>query len=173
MISTKAKSELRDSLIAVWRKKNNERHRLVGLLNTKINTLKQTKTDLTISYATASPTMKVDIEAEIDRVRAEINDHEQRKQLLLQDDKEIEKFVRFAFNYLNDLPLEWWSLEPEQRDWCQKIIFPGEIIVHPDYEIGTNKLSPIFTLGNIKSSPKTANNVLLVEMPGTAPGSEK
>ena len=172
IMSQPNRDKLRDSLIAIWRQKNNDRHRLAAALSTKITDLNNLKSSLTVSYATASETMKPDIEAEVERIRNEINDHEERRQDLLQDDREIEKFITFAFQYLDKLCSDWWSLEPEPRTWCQKIIFPGEIIVYPDYKIGTNKLSPIFTLQNAKSSPKTAQNAHMVELPGTAPGSD-
>ena len=172
-LSSEAKAELRNALVFVWRKKNNNRQHLITSLNTKITSLKQRKSNLVQSYTTASDAMKVDIESEIELVRGQIDDCERRRQSLLQDDREIEKFINFAFNYLDKLCTEWWSLEPEQRTWCQKIVFPGEIIVYPDYKIGTTKLSPIFTLQNAKSSPKTAQNAHMVELRGTAPRSEK
>ena len=172
-LSQAAREGLRSALVAMWRQKNNDRQRLIVSLNTKITSLNDMKSKLTISYATASDTMQADLENEIDRIRGEINDCEEQKHNLLQDDREIERFINFAFEYLDKLCNDWWSLEPEPRTWCQKIIFPGEIIVYPDYKIGTNKLSPIFTLQNAKSSPKTAQNPTMVELAGTAPGSKR
>ena len=167
------RDKLRDALIMVWRQKNNDRHKLAAALSTKITDLNKLKSQLTLSYATADETMRAEIEEEVKRVKGEINDHEEQRQDLLQDDREIEKFITFAFQYLDKLCSNWWSLEQEPREWCQKIIFPGEIIVYPDYKIGTNQLSPIFTLQNAKSSPKTAQNAHMVELPGTAPGSKR
>lgn len=72
-LTSEAKTQLRDALVLVWRKKNNDRQHLISALNTKIIDLKKQKSNLVLSYSTANNAMKLDIEIEIESLREEID----------------------------------------------------------------------------------------------------
>lgn len=167
------KSEFIEALETVWQQKQQDKLQDIAALEKELAQLQDTKSKLVVEFATTEPSLKEDLKLEIENIKQKIVDTEIEITNLSELDKDLVQFVDFGMNYSDELANDWWDLDYEDRLWCQKLILPGGITFNSQKKVGTPEISLIYRLAANKKSHDVAQNAHLVEMPGTAPGSEK
>ncbi|GAC1391545.1 MAG: hypothetical protein NVSMB46_04470 [Candidatus Saccharimonadales bacterium] len=168
--SQNALKELGDALDKVWR--NNEAYRLQRSkeLSERKAGLQQRKSEL-ITTIVAYPDIADDIKEEIVKVKASIAEADLQIAESDNMDDDYREFVTYALNYSENLRSKWWELPKDSLEKCKQLLFSDEILVAQDGKVYTPALSPIYTLLDNKKAPESPSDALMVELPGTAPGS--
>ena len=126
-----------------------------------------------IHSLSVNPDFSEDTKEEIIKIKAEIVEIDIQIAKDNSVDEEFAEFANFALDYTEDLRKKWWNLPGEKLNECKHLIFRNKIIVQPNGNVYTPDLSYIYTLENENDDPKVTENQNMVELPGTAPGSEK
>ncbi len=172
-LSDDDKSELLKALAIVWKEKEGDKTEAITSLTRRKIKLEEHKSKLVTTLVVADEDLKEDIQVEIRKTKYDVREIEDMIVQLSQADEGMIEFTKFALDYSDRLIENWWSLNKEELEWCQKIVFPGEIFLYEDGNFGTNELSPIYSLASNKKDLAKGPLLSMVEMPGTAPGSEK
>lgn len=164
-------AKLTKALIQVWDKKNVERSVTVRSMQQVIDKLSEQKASLVVAYATAPEAIQPDLATQIQNIKTDIQWRTEQMVELQQGDKELRRFIAFAFDYLSNMSAKWWNLDREEMQWCQKIFFPGEIMVYAGGKVGTTEISPIFRLLGKEKDLGKVSLTYMVELAGIAPAS--
>lgn len=77
---------------------------------------------------------------------------------------EIQRFVDFAFGFINNLVHNILSLPPKEMQLCKQLLFPDGFCVDNDGNVYTTKISPIYRLRQFKKDSSESSNSLMVRM---------
>jgi DNA invertase Pin-like site-specific DNA recombinase len=170
-LSVVGNKKLKEAITTVWSKKEGHRIKLISQLENQKSILISKKGDL-ISTLSANPDLSEDIKTEINKVKDDITDIEQHILDNSQVDSEFTEFIRFSFDYTEQLRTNWWNLSIEKQIECKDLLFQNEIIVSAAGKVYTPRISPIYTLESTKKAPEYASDAHMVELVGTAPTSD-
>lgn len=166
-----AYNAFRAALTEVWERKQQSNISTIKSQLKRLNELKETKSKLVLALATSDLRYRSDIEDELDTIKAKINDLESNIKELSNIHNDLIEFIEFGITYTNRLSTDWWKLSHEERVRCQLLLFPGGISFNSEKKVGTNQLSPIYSLKPNKKDLSNNEKSLLVELRGNAPRS--
>src|SRR5207253_511563 len=100
----------------------------------------------------ANPELAEDIKISIEKVKHEIS--EAKKDALEAQDfeKDFIEFIGFAFDFLDNLPNKWWSLDKQTMKICKQIVFPSGIQLLPNKKVYIPEISPIYRGSQYKTA---------------------
>ena len=162
------------AMIKVWKMQRGSVTERLRTLEVRRQTIEQKMQEITESYAVETDLLiKGNLKKLITGYGAEINALE--KDIVGTRDVELESedFVKFAIEYMTNLADNWWSLSYENRKRGEQILFNGKIYANNKAVVHTPNLSTIYRLGANKKDQNMVSLANMVELPGTAPGSEK
>ncbi len=77
---------------------------------------------------------------------------------------ESQRFIDFAFDFINNLVHSILSLPPKEMQLCKQLLFPDGFCVDNDGNVYTTKISPIYRLRQFKKDSHESSNSLVVRM---------
>jgi DNA invertase Pin-like site-specific DNA recombinase len=172
-LANEDKELLLEALKTVWKEKEGDQAHAIASLQRKKIELEEHKRKLVSTLVAVDSDIAEDIQTEIRNAKDAVREIDEQVKQLQETDEDMLEFTKFALDYADKLLDNFWSLQKEDLLWCQKIVFPGEIILYKNGIFGTNELSPIYRLARTKKDLLKGPLFAMVEMPGTAPGSEK
>lgn len=122
------KSELKEAMRIVWKRRNADSGQLAARLQQKLNILTEEKDNLVRSIG-SNPSLAEDIADSVKKIKSEITDIKKELQTASNPDKDFNAFVDFSLDYVDDLNANWWDLTPDRRERCKQLTFPGSIYV--------------------------------------------
>jgi hypothetical protein len=164
-------NEFVEALKTVWRQKQSDKLNSAKLLSGQIKKLEKIKSGLVVSMASESAEYTSDIRQELDKTKVQIAELQVKLSDSSRLDDDLVDFVKFGLDYGEKLKHDWWSLEHEDRQRCQQLLFPGGITISANGKVSTHGISPIYRLATNKKDLRNARKSLLVELVGTAPTS--
>ncbi len=167
----KQQSAFIEALEIVWKEKQSATLKEIKSLKKQVATLEEEKSSLVREMARANHEYKQDLRLEIDKIKLEI--HQVKDVISTKDnlDAGMLDFVNFGLSYTDKLREDWWKLDHDERVRCQQLILPGGISFNSQQKVGTPRISPLYSLEPIKKDLSFTEKSLMVELPGTAPGS--
>ncbi len=151
-LSDEIKDELKTALRRAWSEIERDSLNKVARLESRLKEAQEQKTKLVISLAN-NPEYKDDISEALELKKQEI--------LLIVDElvdaRDIEsdfsEFVDFALDFVDKLKDNWWSMDDEDREKCEQLIFPERLRVLKNRKVSTPFISPIYRYGATKKTP--------------------
>lgn len=153
------------AITKVWRMNNEARVRQVNALSADIAKIAQPMSDTAAAYAsTTSDVMRKELERQLEQLDAQKLQLQDRLASMKSIDAGVDKFARFVAEFMSDLPTNWFELDPETRETCQKLVFPGDILIHQNGKVSTTKLSPIYRLLDTKKGTEVPSISYMVTL---------
>lgn len=116
-----------------------------------------------MSISTTPDDLKTDVHEAITNIKLQIVDKKEEIENTKPLDEELMDFVEYGMNYTRDLKADYWELDFEERQRCQQLIFKGELYINSMKKVDTPNLSSFYRYKIQKTSPKTGQNVSMVE----------
>ena len=163
-----SKAKLKKSLKVAWA--DEEKYRVEKLQ--RLNKLKAGQEQVKAQYINSlvrNPELADDIKVELDKVKAQIAEYEAQIAEASQVDKEFQDFTLFALDFVDNLRLHFWKLEPEDFVACLKLLFPESIEVDSGKKLHIRKISPIYFLETEPKGVRMAEKTLMVTPAGFEP----
>jgi len=163
-ISDDGKNELLAALNIVWRQRETELEleaqrvkQRIGSLNAAISQQVEAATDpsnASIKDEILEAIAKkkddvVQLEDQLDAIKAEA-----------ESDKE--KFLSFAFDFVNDMGNKFLEISQEDRLRCKQVLFPAGFYLDAENKVYTPEVSPLIRLATTKKDAEASNNSHLV-----------
>ncbi len=165
--------EFTEALEVVWRQKQQDKLREVETLHKRLEELEYEKTKLIRALADAELDIRADVKAEIDKVKSNIEQTNNKISQLQDIENDLPEFVNFGLNYTDELIEDWWDLDRDERFRCQQLLFPGGIMFNSAEKVSTPQISPLYTLETNKKDLRFSRKSLMVELVGIAPTSDE
>lgn len=110
---------------------------------------------------------KEEISKSIMRLKTERQTNEDRiVELRNQNDSDLQKFLDFAFSFLDDKGKRFFDLTEEDMNRCKQLVFPSQIYVNADKNVYTNEISAIFRGETNKKDTVVSSKSNLVRVRG-------
>ncbi len=106
--------------------------------------------------------MRKELEKQLEQLESQKVQLEDRLAAIQSIDAGVDKFARFVADFMGSLPANWLDLDPDTRETCQQLIFPGEILIHQNGKVNTTKLSSIYRLLDTKKGTEVPSISYLV-----------
>lgn len=155
---------LKNKLISTFNAKNNQAKDEISRLEAANVVLRQSiaqKADAATNPAFYS--IREEILDSIERLKIELANNEEKISALGEEHNEdLEEFLNFAFDFLNNKGRRFFELSGEDMKRCKQLVFTGKIYVDSDKNIYTHNISSIFRGPvNKKDLPETEKSSLV------------
>lgn len=115
----------------------------------------------------ANVSIKGDILASIAKKKTEIAGLEDElEELTIQADSDKERFLQFAFDFVNNMGSRFLEIPPENRLLCKQIVFPAGFRVGANGKVYTPEISPLITLAANKKGTEVPDFANMVRVGG-------
>lgn len=160
-----------EALTAVWNEKQKSTLDQIRALNVKLERIINDKKQLVRELARVDESLKPEFEDEIKTVQEQQRKMEDRIKEVSRSQEDLVEFISFSLDYTNRLRQDWWSLNRDERQQCQLLLFPHGITLNAHKKVGTAQLSPLYRLATNKKDLRIDRKSLMVELEGIAPSS--
>jgi DNA invertase Pin-like site-specific DNA recombinase len=107
--------------------------------------------------------IKTEILVNIENMKIEVI--EKKEELSILDQKaetDKDNFLKFAFDFVNNMGKNFLSISPENRIRCKQIIFPAGFCMDAEKNVYTPEISPLIRLvSNIKDLPESEKSSMV------------
>lgn len=163
-VGNEALDDLIEALSAVWKQKEGQAEQDAIRIKHSVSKLRES-----IAYAIEAITdpsnagIKDDILASIANKKQDITALEDElERTLTGADSLKDDFLRFAFQFLNNIGDEFLDLSQENRQKCKQIIFPSGFRIDENKNVYTTQISPLYRLARTKKdSPETEKSSMV------------
>ena len=159
-------SDLIDALTIVWKQREGQAEQEINRIRHKILALNE-KISNQVEEATdpGNLSIKQDILAAIAKKKEEVSDLEaQLEKLKHETNNDKERFLRFAFSFVENMGSRFLELPQEKRFQCKQIVFPSGFYINSNGKVYTPEISPLYRLALNKKSVKTLQKVQMVRV---------
>lgn len=167
-ITQEGLEDLREALNTVWKQREGQAEQEANRIRHKINTANETifnKIEAVTDPNYAS--VKDEIMASIAKKKDEVAELEVKLEGLKNEaDTDRERFLQFAFNFVENMGSKFLEISPENRLRCKDIVFPAGFYLDKDKNVYTPEISLLFRLATIKKDAKASPNSHLVRVRG-------
>jgi rubrerythrin len=146
--------DLMKALDIVWEQKEGQAAQEANRIRHKIDVLTQNISNQ-VEAATdpSNATIKENILDSIAKKKAEIADlEEELAKLSRKADNDHERFLRFAFAFIEQMGSRFLEISPENRVRCKLILFPAGFWLDAENKVYTPQISPLYGLAGIKNA---------------------
>lgn len=91
---------------------------------------------------------------------------EQLDALANQAENDHEQFLKFAFDFADNMGRHFLTISHENRERCKQIVFPAGFRLDSRGKVYTPEISPLITLAANKKGTEVPSNSLLVRVTG-------
>lgn len=168
IISNEGVTELLKALDVVWKRQEGQVEQEANRISHKIKSLNETIANQ-VEAATdpANASIKADILRVIQKNKDVISSLEDELQNLSDDSKgDKAQFLKFAFDFIDNMGTRFFELSKEDRLRCKQIIFPAGFHLDNDNKVYTPEISPLITLQANKKDTEVSKNVQMVRVRG-------
>lgn len=161
-----AMEDLTRALDLVWREKEGEAEDLALRISRKIRILNMAISNQ-VEAATdpSNITIKEDIMASIANKKEAITKLEEKLEKLKDGaSADREEFLRFAFQFVQNMGAMFLEISPENRQRCKQVVFPGGFYLDENKKVYTTQISPLITLAVKKKDTEVSKNSRLVRV---------
>lgn len=156
--------KLRTRLVAMFNAKHHETKGEVQRLEAINSSIKQSIANKV--EAVTDPTnafIKDEIVASIQKLKTELaNNEENIASLSDQHETDLDEFLAFAFDFLDNKGKRFFELSGEDMRRCKQLVFTGKIYVDENKNVYTHDISPIFSSqSNKKDLPKSEKSFVV------------
>lgn len=164
-VSEEGKSDLLEALEIVWRQKavdlEQEKRRVLHQQNSLRLSISQ---QVEAATDPSNATIKDEILSSIAKKKEEVQELEGELGRMSNDAKEDkEKFLQFAFDFVDDMGTKFLEISSENRTRCKLIIFPAGFYWNAENKVYTPEISPLIRLAGNKKDAHASNKSLLVQ----------
>ncbi|HEU5187956.1 MAG TPA: hypothetical protein VFT87_05655 [Candidatus Saccharimonadales bacterium] len=159
-------NDLLEAIDIVWKEKEGQADQEAFGIKRKIRTLTQT-IEQQVEAATdpANYAIKEDILASIGKKKKEITDLEEELTKIKHNvDADKDRFIRFAFNFVDRMGGRFLEISPENRLRCKLILFPAGFWIDAQNKVYTPEISPLYGLATNKKDAEASLNSHLVRV---------
>lgn len=165
-ISDDGLNNLIEALSKVWSDKEGQRHRSAGRLRLKITDLnKDIERQVEAVTDPGNAVIRQEILSAISKKKVELLDKQKELDDLERSaDNDKEKFLRFAFDFVNKLGENFLDagLSEVNRKRCKQIVFPAGFYMDRNQNVYTPEISPLIRLAtNKKDLPETEKSFMV------------
>lgn len=165
-ITQEGVDDLLEALDIVWKRRDAQSQQEAGRIMHKIKTLKETIRSRAI--AAIDPTnisIKEEILDSVAKGRQEVENLEEELIKLTQKaDSDKERFLRFAFDFAENMGNQFLEISQENRLRCKQIVFPAGFRLDKNGKVYTPEVSPLITLQAKKKDAVASDNSHLVRL---------
>ncbi|MGH7142257.1 MAG: recombinase family protein [Candidatus Saccharimonadales bacterium] len=158
-ITKEGREEFLAALRIVWKQRVAQAEQEAHRINHKIKALNQAiERQVTDMSDPSNIELKARIQQSILQKEQEIETlDEQLEELEKKSDVVWQKFLRFSFDFAENMGATFLEATPENRERCKQIMFPAGFCVNENKKVYTLEISPLITLvGNKKALAKDA-----------------
>ncbi len=164
-------SNLLQALDTVWKQEEGRaeqetiriKHKLTSLADAISNQV-ESATD------PGNSSIKDEILMSITKKKAETADlEEQLDKLSVKMSSDKDQFIKFAFDYVENMSSKYFDISRENRLRCKQVIFPAGFYINVDNKVYTPKVSLLYRLATVEMNGDETGKTLLVEPRGVKP----
>lgn len=164
-ITNEGVSDLLKALDIVWRQQEAQVKLDTVRINQKIRGLNEKIN--TQAIAAIDPTnisIKQEILANIAESKDKVIELEDELSKLGQKaDSDKERFLKFAFDFIDNMGARFLTIEKEDRLRCKQIVFPAGFYLNASKKVYTPEISPLYRLATTKKDAEASNMVQMVQ----------
>lgn len=167
-ITQEGVNDFLEALDIVWKRREAQAKQEIARISNKIEHLKEANRSQAI--AAIDPT-NIDIKQEllgsVAKQKQEIADLEEELNKITQKaDTDKERFLRFAFDFADNMGKRFLEISPENRLRCKQIIFPAGFYLDAKNNVYTPQISPLITLQASKKDAFASSSSHMVRVTG-------
>ena len=157
-VTKDGRKDFLEALAIVWKQRKAQAEQEVNRINHQITAIDDAAKRQANDYSTTeNPVMKKRIEESMLEKEAQISElKEQVENLKSRADDDWQKFLRFAYNFADNMGATFLETSQENRVRCKQIMFPAGFYVNENKKVYTPEISPLITLLPIKKA-RTSN----------------
>lgn len=161
-------SDLLKALDIVWEQQEAQAKLDIVRLNQKIKALNEKISSQAIAAIDPSNTsIKQEILASVAEKKDKVFELEDELSKLGQKaDSDKERFLRFAFDFIDNMGAKFLELEKVDRLRCKQIVFPAGFYLSSSNKVYTPEISPLYRLATNKKDAEASNMVQMVRVRG-------
>ena len=167
-VTKDGRKDFLEALAIVWKQRKAQAEQEVNRINHQIKAIndaaKRQTNDLS---ATDNPAIKQRIEESMLEKEAQISElGKQVDSLEARADDDWQKFLRFAYGFVEHMGAAFLETSQENRLRCKQIMFPAGFYVNENKKVYTPEISPLITLLPTKKSTEVLQKSHLVRVKG-------
>lgn len=158
--------DLMKALDIVWKQKEGQAEQEIVRINFKIKSITETISNQAIAAIDPSNALiKQEILSNITKRKLEIADLEdQLSKLKYKSDNDRERFLKFAFEFVENMGRRFLEVSPDNRMRCKQIVFPAGFYLDADNKVYTPEISYLIRLAAKKKDTEVSDNSHLVRV---------
>lgn len=167
-MTDEARRDVLEALNAAWQKEDANTANEIRRIEERINQLENLKNNQVESALDpANMSIKDEILAAIQRKKDEISNlNEQLYELQQNADNDKQRFLSFAYDFIENMGRNFLDISPENRLRCKQLVFPGGFYLDKNNKVYTPEISPLITLATIKKDAEASEFTQLVRVTG-------
>lgn len=164
-ITVEGTAEFLNALDTVWKQQEADVKQSVIRIGRQIATLRTTiSSQVLAAIDPTNITIKEEILSSIADNRNKVTELEDEiYELKNQADFDKDKFLNFAFDFVNNMGNKFLSISREDRMRCKQIVFPAGFYLDSDNKVYTPEISPLITLQAKKKDTEVSELSHLVQ----------
>lgn len=167
-ITKEGTNDFLKALDVVWKQKEAQAKQDATRITQKITNLNLTVSSQAIAAIDPSnASIKQEILASIESSKLEIVELEDELSKINQKaDHDKERFLRFAFDFVDNMGSRFLSISKENRLRCKQIVFPAGFYLDASNKVYTPEISPLYRLAANKKDAEASEMTHLVRVRG-------
>lgn len=165
-ISDEGVSDLIEAIEKVWKQKEDQSVQDANYIKRKISNLNKAIAEK-VDAATdpSNITIKAEILEAIEKKKNEVAESEEELAKLSGNaERDLERFLRFAFDFVDNMGSKFLETTPDNRLRCKLIVFPAGFYLDANNKVYTPEISPLYGLATKKKSAEALDNSHLVRV---------
>lgn len=165
-ISDEGVSDLIEAIEKVWKQKEDQSVQDANYIKRKISNLNKAIAEK-VDAATdpSNITIKAEILEAIEKKKNEVAESEEELAKLSGNaERDLERFLRFAFDFVDNMGSKFLETTPDNRLRCKLIVFPAGFYLDANNKVYTPEISPLYGLAIKKKSAEALDNSHLVRV---------
>jgi hypothetical protein len=165
-ITQEAIQTLTAALNKVWKLRESEKEQEIHRLRHKITVLTGSINNQVEAITDPSnAAIKNEIMAAIATKKNELSDFNDRvEEIIHANESDKNQFLRFAFDYIENLGERFLTMSPETRQKCKLVLFPAGFYMDINNNVYTPEISTLYRLATKKKDTEVSENSHLVQV---------
>lgn len=159
------------SLDIVWKKKEAQARQDSLRLSQNIASLNDDISSRAIAAIDpANLPIKAEILANIEKMKEQVEElGNELSALTIKMDADKDRFLKFAFNFIDNMGEQFLTITPENRAKCKEIVFPAGFYMDAHKNVYTPEISPLIRYATNKKDAEASDLVQMVRVRGLKP----
>lgn len=155
-----------EALDIVWRQRESQAKQDVSRLTQKIKNFNETiASEVIAAIDPSNISIKQEILSSIENRKLTVLELEgELSELLQKADSDKESFLKFAFDFIDNMGSRFLAISTENRLRCKQVVFPAGFYLDANNKVYTPDISPIYRLATKKKDTEVSQKSLLVRV---------